>query len=502
MRYIIKKVAYSFIMVTALSVLTRAIGFIFKIYLSRKLSAEALGLFQLALTFFFALLCIPCSGLPTTLSRKIAQTNIEEKKLSLTSACLIISLCISITIAFIIYLFKNYLYLIFSDTRAIPLFIILLPCLLSSSIYCSLRAYFWGKGQFSIFSSAELFEEIIRIIITVVILSITTLKISKEIGIAIAFTVADVLCTIFLVILFVIRGGKLKKPVGVGEILTSATPITTSRLSGSLISSAIAVLLPLQLVKSGFSQSDATASYGVVVGMAAPILMAPLTLIGALSTVMVPNLAKAKSKGECLYYKVDNALVFSSVMGLIYVLLIICTGTMLGKLIYNNDLAGEYILNSVFVILPFCFYSITATMLNSIGKEKHTFISYLIGAVLMVICVTFLPSKIGIYSLSVGQGIGYSVSSFINLVILSKVGATKCGYIWRFAKLCINTFVAYTLHRALNPILLRIATPLASNIITTFIAILCFCILVLVTENIRFSIIFGKKKKSKKCYAI
>ena len=48
-----KKVVGAVATVTVFGVFTRLIGFLFKIYLSRVLGAEALGVYQIALSVFF-----------------------------------------------------------------------------------------------------------------------------------------------------------------------------------------------------------------------------------------------------------------------------------------------------------------------------------------------------------------------------------------------------------------------------------------------------------------
>ena len=59
--------------VTMFSVITRALSFLFKIYLSRTLGAEVMGLYQIALSMFFLFSALSASGLQTVLSRKTAE---------------------------------------------------------------------------------------------------------------------------------------------------------------------------------------------------------------------------------------------------------------------------------------------------------------------------------------------------------------------------------------------------------------------------------------------
>ncbi len=56
-------------LITFFSVITRVVGFLFRIYLSRTVGAEALGMYQVAFSIFMVLLTIISSGLPLVISR-------------------------------------------------------------------------------------------------------------------------------------------------------------------------------------------------------------------------------------------------------------------------------------------------------------------------------------------------------------------------------------------------------------------------------------------------
>ena len=59
--------------ITGFAVITRVLGFVFRIYLSRMLGAEMLGLYQVSLSVFMVLLTIVASGLPLVISKLSAK---------------------------------------------------------------------------------------------------------------------------------------------------------------------------------------------------------------------------------------------------------------------------------------------------------------------------------------------------------------------------------------------------------------------------------------------
>ena len=142
-----KKVIGAVATVTVFGVFTRFIGFLFKIYLSRALGAEALGIYQIALSVFFLFASLSSSGVPLLLSRKTAENNAlgENKTFSLFTSALVICTVSSLTLFGLLTLFQSRLTFLFSDVAAHPVFLIMIPALVSSSVYCVIRGWLWGE---------------------------------------------------------------------------------------------------------------------------------------------------------------------------------------------------------------------------------------------------------------------------------------------------------------------------------------------------------------------
>ena len=67
-------------------------------------------------------------------------------------------------------------------------------------------------------------------------------------------------------------------PRGIAEVLRLSAPLNLSRVVLCLFQAAEAALLPLLLIRSGMTDSDALALYGVLSGMVLPLLLFRLFL--------------------------------------------------------------------------------------------------------------------------------------------------------------------------------------------------------------------------------
>lgn len=64
--------------ITVYAVVTRALGFLFRIYLAARIGAILLGVYQVAFSFFAVLLGIVASGVPLTVSAYTARNPLDR----------------------------------------------------------------------------------------------------------------------------------------------------------------------------------------------------------------------------------------------------------------------------------------------------------------------------------------------------------------------------------------------------------------------------------------
>lgn len=417
-----KKLYKSFLIVTIFNVVTRLISFVFHVYLSRELGAENIGIFQIACSMLILFVCFSSSGFPVTLSRKIAHYDAIGEYThsdSMLTSTLIMTSIISTFICCFFYIFPSSLNSIFTNPNCHKAFMLLLPSLISMSIYSTLRSWFWGKKKYTLYSATELVDEICEIIAITIVLSIGMFGASKYNAIALGHSIGDIVCVIILIVIFIIFGGKLKKPSHFKEIAVSATPITTTRLIGSLISSMIALILPTLLVGGGLTISEATSEYGRMSGMVMPIILAPGTIVSSLIVVLIPDLASIVSKKGILatHDKIKNCIIASTLISGVFMSIFVICGNDIGMLLYNDEKVGNMIVWSTLIIIPLVLNQLTASILNTLGKENVTFISSLISSIGMIITIICTSKSLLIYT--------YPLSLFVYHLIGLMIGGYK-----------------------------------------------------------------------------
>lgn len=428
-----KKVLASVATVTVFGVFTRALSFIFKIYLSRALGAEAIGLYQIAISVFYLFASLSASGIPLVLSRKTAENDALKGKpnFSLFSTALIMGALISLTSIAVLMLLSKHLLFLFSEPLAYPLFLVMIPALLSTTVYSVIRGWFWGRKEFTAFSVTETIEEVFRILFSILFISGVISGVSGAYAVALAFTVSDVLIAVLLFIIFLAKGGSLEKPHSFKSIFMPSIPITAMRMFASLMATLIAFILPMRLAAFGMPASEATASYGRIAGMANPLLLAPNAIISSLAIVLIPEMSAngAKKQYGTLNKHLNNGINFAFLISGLFMVLYIALGQELTVLLYDDAVSGQYLQFAAYLMLPMSLSQLTQSALNSIGKEMTAFLNYLAGNLLMLAAIYILPKFIGIYSVAVATMLSLLVTSVLNVYALRRYINFPFGFV-------------------------------------------------------------------------
>lgn len=422
------------------SLITRLIAFLFKVFLSRTMGAEALGLFSMGLAVFGLLTMIPSSGIPLTVSRKVAETPDEHRAHGIVTTGFLLTLAVNTLTAGLFVLFRHPLLGLLADQRAEKVVLIMLPATFSTCIYNVLRAHLMGRKRYIGYSVTETFEEIINVVVVLVLLYGGFVAIGGSEALAIAFLVGDILTLLLLIIIYIAMRGRLGHPVGMGGMVKSSTPITLMRLFTSLAATFTAIILPNRMVSGGMEVAAATAAYGEAVGMAYPLLFAPLAITSALSVVLLPELAQLSAAGDKLQIarKVDTGIQYILVISILFFILYATLGRQLGVLIYANQRAGEFVTFAAGMVLPLTLSQLTNTALNSLGLELKCFINTLLGLTVMALCLWFLPQVLGVYALAVAQTAFFTVCWIANTIVLARHHATQSAYVRKIVPLAVG----------------------------------------------------------------
>ena len=503
-----KKLLKAALIVTIFSIITRALGFAIKILLSRTLSPENLGEYQIVMSIFGLLLTMTCSGLPLIASRKVAYYSSCDKNAasSYTFSALSVAFTLSIIFSVGLYFFRNIIENIYSSSNIAKMVILLIPGLIFSSIYSILRSALWGRKRFFSISFSEFFEQLIRIVCLVVLFNMNIPFLSLSEKAILSLSIACVFSSMLVIFDYFRYGGRFvaNKKVFL-PVIKESFPITIARSASSLVQMLIAFIIPLRLMVFGFTKTQAMAEFGIVTGMALPLITIPSTFISSIAVAIVPEMSsqttnidkQAPKNINVLKTNIYTAMRSTLVICFLFVPVFLALGLPIAQIIFKNSRAGTYITYGAILVAFMGINQITSSVLNAIGLEIKALKNYICGALGLIFCIYFLPKYLGAMSLVVGMLILSLVAGGMSLHMLKARKLLDA----RFYSLSLKLIGISLFTSAITYLLFNLAKKITSLLVATLIcgitACSCYILLCICFSLVNIKMFFSSKKTTK-----
>ena len=408
------KLIKSFALVSAFSFITRGIGFVARIILTRNLLTYDLGLYQSALSLFHVFLALATSGLPLAVSRFFANGKIKG---TLSSALLLAIILSAIGISLPI-VFRSTFLKVFSDPISLNLFYYLLPVLPLTAVYSLLRGALLGKEMFFHYSFTELFDELIYFVSLFVLFLIF-----KDSPVAIyvpciSMIVSTLLPSILCIIL-TLKNERLSLPQKdvLSQLLKITLPITSTRVLSSAISAFTTLILPALYIRYGLSQKQALSTIGLFSGVISPLVFVSLSVIGPLCLVLLPDMAKKHSDSKS---RLLHSFLFISLLSAVILAFYLTYGEEILLEIFLKKEGGEILCLCSFAILPMGLNQLCSSTLNAMGMERTGLINYIISSTFGILIIILLTPKISVFAQVLSLLIQPIIALLLNLIKLCK----------------------------------------------------------------------------------
>ena len=399
--------------------ITKILGMIIKIALTRTIGTEGISLYMLVLPTFNLFIGLCSLGVPTAITKLVSERKKSSKKIILPTTLLILIYNFLLIILLIIIspILSNIL--LHNNNTYYPLMAIgiTLPFIAISSI---VKGYFYGKEKVFPCTLSNIIEQLVRLILTIFVVSYM-MKYSLVIAVTsvVLINVISELSSTIILSLFLPkekvkiedfhRDNNLLK-----EILGISIPTTAARLIGSITYFFEPIILTNILKYVGYSTDYITLEYGIINGYVYPLLLLPSFFTMAISSAILPVVSNSYSNKNYTYtkLKIKQAIFFSLLIGIPVTLIFIFIPSIPLKLIYNTSLGLEYIpYIAPFFILHYIQAPLTSS-LNGMGYSKEAMKGTLYGGIIKILSLIILSLlKIGLWSLI--------ISSILNIITVT-----------------------------------------------------------------------------------
>lgn len=404
--------------------LTKVLGMIIKIVMSRLMGTEGLGLYMMILPTFSLFIGLGQFGLPTALSKLIAEKKKNNIRLffSILPISIIINIILIITILLIApVLSKNLLH----DPRCYLPILAIAVVIPFTSLSSICRSYFFGKERMAPHVISNLVEDIVRL--SLMIIGIPFF-LPKGLEYAVCFiilsnTISE-FASIVILLIFLPKKVQIKKRDLIPkkdymkESLSIGIPNTTGRLIGSIGYFLEPILLTTTLLSIGYSNKYITTEYGILSGYAMPLLLLPSFFTMAISQALLPVVSREYARGnyDSVKRKIKQAIYYSLLIGIPVTIFFIFLPEIPLQLIYHTTEGTNYIR----FLAPVCLFqyiqSPLSSSLDAMGKSKDGMIATLLGQIVRLTFLVLLSLlKIGLWGLIIAISLNVLVVTFYSI---------------------------------------------------------------------------------------
>lgn len=430
---------------TIAGLITRIMGFFYKIYLSRILTAETLGVYQLIFPIYGLCFTLYASGLQTALSTLIASYYGKKSKNIVCNSSIknilqigfLTSVCIALLCSNIIYYFSDFIACNLIQEKAckssLEILAFVFPfCSLTSCI----NGYYYGRKKAAVPAITQLLEQIARILFVyffAIYFGKNNITLTCDIAVW-GIVIGEVISCFYNLLSLLCLLHKEKKAGSTTpckknssyflfrQLTTLAAPLTANRFFINLLHSIEAVLIPYMLKRYGFSNENALSIYGILTGMSMAFILFPSTVTNSLAVLLLPSVSEAKSKNDYQYIKTatETSIKYTLLIGSFSTGIFLIYGSHMGTLFFHSSLAGNFLMILSW-LCPFLYLTTTfSSIINGLGNTYTTFFNSTIGLGIRIFFICILIPKTGIRGYFIGLLLSQLVTTFLDYFTLKK----------------------------------------------------------------------------------
>lgn len=298
-----KKFIINGIILTLTTLLIKSVGFVFNIYIARKVGSETIGIFGLVMSVYLFAITFATSGLSLActyiVSEKLATKN-YTCAIKTVKTCFIYASFLGIFGMSILILFAKPISEVFftGQINPSPIFSMAfgLPLIAISSV---ISGFFTAIGKPFKNSISQVIEFLVKMLATIFLLKYFFTKDISNICslLIIADVISEIASFVLNIIFYYIERTKIifsnkcsfnyKK-----EILKISFPVAITSYIRSGLSSFKQFLIPISLEKYGMSYAIALSNYGTINGMVMPILLFLSVFVNSFTSLLVPEFSR------------------------------------------------------------------------------------------------------------------------------------------------------------------------------------------------------------------
>lgn len=429
-------------LLTITGLISRLIGFFYRIYLSRIFGEEGMGIYQLLNPILALSFSLTAAGFQTTISKFVAEhsTDNGQTRQMFRPMIMGLSICmpISVLVSFLCTQFSDYISTYFlSEPRTASMLRIVALSFPLSTLHACINGYFYGRKKAMVPALCQIIEQISRVA-SVYLCSLSFLNREQNVPLSITvlgLVIGEFISTIIAGMFFLYTAKssspdifKPTLPVTYGRFMFMVLPLIANRVTINALQSLETISLPASLKQYGYDHATALSVYGVLTGMAFPLIFFPNAVTGSIAVLLLPLISQENARGNIKEVRklTIKTIQYCSLLGFLCMGIFLFGGKFLGTLLFQSKLAGIFI-SGLSYICPFIYLNSTlSAILQGMGKVITLFVVNVLSLLLRLFFIYYFVPSLGIQGYLWGLLAGqiFTTTAYLTTILKLKNLAT------------------------------------------------------------------------------
>lgn len=397
---------------------SRFIGFFYRIFLARVFGAEGMGIYQLTSPVLALSFSLTVAGMQTAISKYVAGETISKNyrySFFHLFTGFVISMFLSVLCTVGIYCYADEIAACFlMEERTAPLLRIISLSIPMATVHSCVNGYFYGIRKTTIPSACQLAEQLVRVGSVYIIYAFCLQRgMVPTISFAVVGLVIGESASMIVSLIAVKAHFSHVVPENYGPLLSFgeysffqaskrllklALPLSLNRIIINFLQSIEAIFIPNRLMSYGYDQPSALSTYGILTGMSLPLILFPSAITNSICVLLLPLVSEADAGGnqKAIKKAVRKSVQYGFWLGIFFTAVFLLGGKILGNLLYQDALAGNFIMILSFLCPLMYIASTLNSILNGLGKTGLTFLYSMISLLVRLLFVFFVIPLMGI----------------------------------------------------------------------------------------------------------
>jgi len=375
----------------------------FVAWLSGTIGAEGMGLYQLISSVYILAGTLASSGVGVTVARLVAESIAKSGGRSTSDVlrkAVVLAAAMGLAVGGALYLLAEPIGVqLLGDRRTVISLKVLAPALPFMALSACMRGYFIGIRRVLKPSSQMVFEQLVRVAISMLILK-PFLPRGLEyacLAVILACMISEAASCVYAFVMVALekrRGLPVKPEKGVlGQLVRIALPIAASANLRSVLRTAENILIPRGLEKYGLSHAGALSQFGLL-SMTMPVLFFPSGLLTSVGTMLLPEVSHVRALNDAEKIRAIFARVFrmTVMLSLLLCAVFLAFARDFGLLLYQNEEVAR-LLTLLAPLTPLIYLDfVVDSMMSGLGQQMRALhINMLDYAVRTVLVLLLIP---------------------------------------------------------------------------------------------------------------